>query len=237
VIFKNCVCIAQARVIEGKRKKAHICTIAYHMDGDQFIRVCLPFSRDQETGIRRWSVFAFDGDKIPNDTRAESYDFGRLLGVGDKLSEAHRQELHQLILSHYQYENELNEHRRSIGILLPLPGSLSFELSPLDTREQEYRKLMAAKGIFFPDFKLYVCGRRTKDGNPFRKQLLQWDVFEALRKGVDPFSALNSYRDPYIIMGNTPWVRNAFMAVSILSAPPKAKLSAHNQQLSLINAV
>jgi hypothetical protein len=37
-------------------------------------------------------------------------------------------------------------------------------------------------------------------------------------------------------MGNTPWVRNAFMAVSILSAPPKAKLSAHNQQLTLIDA-
>jgi hypothetical protein len=30
MIFEDCICIAQARVIEGKRKKAHICTIAYH---------------------------------------------------------------------------------------------------------------------------------------------------------------------------------------------------------------
>jgi len=237
VIFENCVCIAQARVIEGKRKKAHICTIAYDMDADQFIRVCLPFARDQETGIRRWSVFAFDGDKLATDTRSESFDFGKLLHVGSKLSDSLRQDLHKRILSHYKYEDELNEQRHSIGILLPTPGSLSFELGELDQREQLYREMMLAKGIFFPAFKVYVCGRRSKDGNTFRKQLLQWDVFEALRKGVDPFAALNSYRDPYIVMGNTPWVRNAFMAVSILSAPRQAKLSAYNQQLSLINAI
>lgn len=235
MIFRDCVCVAQARVIEGKRKKAHICTIAYHGQTDQFLRVCLPFSSDIK--IRRWTRFSFDGSKNPQDTRAESFDFGNLLSYDGQIAGAERVDLHHRILSHYKYEDELNEQRHSIGILLPMPDSLTFELSELDTREHEYRLLMADKGIFFPEFKIYVCGRRTKDGNLFRKQLLQWDVVEALRKGVDPFCALNAYRDPYIIMGNTPWVRNAFMAVSILSAPQGAKLSAHNQQLSLINAI
>lgn len=235
MIFRDCVCIAQARVIEGKRKKAHICTIAYHGETNRFLRVCLPFATN--TKIRRWTRFSFSGRKNPQDTRAESFDFGSLLSDDGQIVGAERVDLHRRILSHYKYEDELNEQRHSIGILLPISGSLTFELSDLDERENEYRSLMADKGIFFPKFKIYVCGRRTKDGNPFRKQLLQWDVVEAIRKGVDPFSAISSFRDPYIIMGNTPWVRNAFMAVSILSAPQGAKLSAHNQQLSLIHAI
>lgn len=236
MIYDQCICIAQARVIEGKRKKAHICTIAYHQPTDDFLRVCLPFNKQSETGIRRWMTFAFDGEKTSSDTRRESVAFGSLQRVGKRLTNAQRLELHTRILAHYKYEDELNEQRHSIGILLPVPGSLSFDLQDLDERESEYRRLMADKGIFFPDFKIYVTGRRTKDGNSFRKQLLQWDVVEAIRKGVDPFSAISSFRDPYIIMGNTPWVRNAFMAVSILSAPPRTKQAAHNQQLTLINA-
>lgn len=236
MIYHQCVCIAQARVIEGTRKKAHICTIAYHQPTDNFLRVCLPFNKQSETGIRRWMTFSFDGEKTPSDTRHESVAFGSLLQVGKRLTNAQRIEIHSRILAHYKYEDELNEQRHSIGILLPIPGSISFELQDLDDRESKYRRLMADKGIFFPDFNVYVKGRRTKDGNPFRKKLLQWDVVEAIRKGIDPFSAISSFRDPYIIMGNTPWVRNAFMAVSILSAPPRAKQSAHNQQLTLLNA-
>lgn len=236
MIYDDCVCIAQARVIEGKRKKAHICTIAYHQSTDNFLRVCLPFNQQTETGIRRWMTFSFDGEKTQSDTRRESVAFGSLQHVGKRLTDSQRLDIHARILAHYKYEEELNQQRHSIGILLPVPGSLSFELQELDAREFEYRRLMADKGIFFPDFKIYVSGRRTKDGNCFRKQLLQWDVVEAIRKGVDPFSAISSFRDPYIIMGNTPWVRNAFMAVSILSAPPRVKQAAHNQQLTLINA-
>ena len=236
MIYRDCVCIAQARVIEGKRKKAHICTIAYHQPSNQFLRVCLPFNKQHETGVRRWMRFSFEGDKASTDTRQESVAFGALQSVGKRLSLVERQDMHQRILSHYKYEDELNQQRYSIGILLPVAGSLSFDLQNLDERESEYRNLMAAKGLFFPDFKIYVSGKRTKDHNPFRKQLLQWDVIEAIRKGIDPFGAISAFKDPYIVMGNTPWVRNAFMAVSILSAPPKAKLSAHNQQLTLINA-
>lgn len=237
MIFDDCVCIAQARVIEGKRKRAHICTIAYHPRTDAFIRTCLPFAPSLETGVRRWSQFSFEGHKSASDTRAESFDFGRLLAVGPRVSEKNRADLHRKILSHYRYEEELNTERRSIGILLPQPGSLTFELGDLDEREEGYRLMMLRKGIFFPSFKIYVCGRRTKDDNRFRKQLLQWDVIEAIRKDVDPFTALAGYRNPYIIMGNTPWVRNAFMAIALLSAPPTAKQAAHSQQLSILNAI
>lgn len=236
MIFQDCVCIAQARVIEGRRKRAHICTIAYHPESAQFIRTCLPFAPGKETGVRRWTRFSFEAEKSPTDTRAESYEFGALLERGSRVTGSERNALHSQILSSYRYEDELNQERRSVGVLIPEPGSLTFDLGELDGREEGYRQLMLEKGIFFPSFKVYVCGKRTKDGNRFRKQLLQWDVIEAIRKGVDPFSALASYRDPYIVMGNTPWVRNAFMAIGLLSAPPSAKIAAFNQQLSLINA-
>jgi len=237
MIFDDCICIAQARVIEGKKKRAHICTIAYHPGTDAFVRTCLPFAPSLETGVRRWSRFSFEGHKSSSDTRAESFDFGRLLSVNSRISDKDRADLHQKILSHYRYEEELNAERRSIGILLPQLGSLTFELGELDEREQGYRLMMLRKGIFFPTFKIYVCGRRTKDGNRFRKQLLQWDAIEAIRKDVDPFAALASYKNPYIIMGNTPWVRNAFMAIALLSAPPAAKQAAHVQQLLIPNAL
>lgn len=234
MIFRDCVCIAQARVIEGKRKRAHICTIAYHSETAQFIRTCLPFAPGKETGIRRWTRFSFEAQKSSTDTRAESFEFGSLLDRGPRVPEQERNHLHRQILSNYRYEDELNQERRSVGVLLPKPGTLTFELGELDQREDSYRQLMLQKGIFFPAFKVYVCGKRTKDGNPFRKQLLQWDVIEGIRKGVDPFSALAAYKDPYIIMGNTPWVRNAFMAIGLLSAPPSAKLAAFNQQLQIV---
>lgn len=236
MIFKDCVCIAQARVIEGKRKKAHICTIAYHEPRDQFLRICLPFEKQGKSAIRRWHRFSFCGEKNPQDTRSESYDFGELVSVQGKLSRNDQIQTHRRILSHYMYEDEMNEQKQSIGILLPKTSSLVFEKGELESREKEYQAIMRAKGIFFPSCKLYVSGRRTKDNKQFRKQFLQWDVYEAMRKGVDPFSTLQSFKEPYIILGNTPWTRNSFMAISILSAPPAAKQHALHQQLKLANA-
>lgn len=65
------------------------------------------------------------------------------------------------------------------------------------------------------------------------KQLVQWDFFEAYRKGRDPVEIFfNQYREPYIILGNTPWHRDSFMAVSFLSAPKGFISYAKNQQLS-----
>ena len=236
MIFEGCICIAQARVIEGKRKKAHICTIAYHQPSDKFLRICLPFERRNNSAIRRWSRFTFKGSKNPQDTRSESYDFGELLAVNGTLSGPEQKQTHKQILSHYMYENEMNEQKRSIGILLPVRSSFSFEKAPLEEREKEYRIIMLSKGIFFPPYKIYVSGKRSKDKRPFKKQLLQWDVYEAIRQNRDPFSKLQSFNDPYIILGNTPWNRNSFMAISILSAPSAAKQHAYHQQLELTHA-
>lgn len=236
MIFEDCICIAQARVIEGKRKKAHICTIAYHEPSDKFLRICLPFERRNNSAIRRWSRFTFKGSKNPQDTRSESYDFGELLAVSGTLSGPEQKQTHKQILSHYMYEDEMNEKKRSIGILLPMRSSFSFETAPLEEREKEYRSIMLSKGIFFPPYKIYVSGKRSKDKRPFKKQLLQWDVYEAIRQNRDPFPKLQSFNDPYIILGNTPWTRNSFMAISILSAPSAAKQHAYHQQLKLTHA-
>jgi hypothetical protein len=235
MIFDNCICIAQARVIEGKRKKAHICTIAYHQSTDAFLRICLPFERGRETGIRRWHRFSFEGYKQPTDTRTESFEFGRLLSIQSQLVLREKFELHQKILSLYRYEAELNNEKKSIGLLIPEPGSLRFISKPLTEREQEYRSLMKEKGLFFPDYKIHVTGRSAQFKNRFNKQLVQWDLFEAIRKRVDPFPALQSFKNPYIIIGNTPWKRDSFMAISILSAPSKAISHAHFQQLNLVS--
>ena len=234
MIFENCICIAQARVIEGKRKKAHICTIAYHELTDAFLRICLPFERGRETGIRRWHRFSFEGSQQPTDTRSESFEFGRLLSVQGQLGLNEKFLLHQKILSLYRYESELNNDKKSIGLLIPEPGSLRFNRKSLSEREQEYRSLMREKGLFFPDYKIHVTGRSAQFKNRFNKQLVQWDLFEAIRKKVDPFPALQTFKNPYIIIGNTPWKRDSFMAISILSAPSKAIRHAYFQQLDLV---
>lgn len=234
MIFKNCICIAQARVIEGKKKKAHVCTIAYHEPTDSFLRLCLPFEKGKETGIRRWHRFSFEGSQQALDTRAESYEFGKLISIDKQLSLSDRFTLHRKILSLYQYESELNDDRKSIGLLVPEPGSLRFRRKPLTEREQEYRLLMKKKGLFFPDYKIYITGRSAQFKNRFDKQLVQWDLFEAIRKNVDPFPALMSFKNPYIIIGNTPWKRDSFMAISVLSAPSGAVNHAHFQQLTLV---
>ena len=234
MIFESCICIAQARVIEGKRKKAHICTIAYDESTDAFLRICLPFERGRETGIRRWHRFSFEGSQQPTDTRTESFEFGRLLSIQGQLGLNEKLALHQKILSLYRYESELNNDKKSIGLLIPEPGSLRFNRKSLSEREHEYRLLMREKGLFFPDYKIHVTGRSAQFKNRFNKQLVQWDLFEAIRKKVDPFPALQGFKNPYIIIGNTPWKRDSFMAISILSAPSKAISHAHFQQLDLV---
>jgi len=234
MIFKNCICIAQARIIEGPRKKAHICTIAYHEDLDSFLRICLPFEYGKDTKIRRWSRFCFEGQKPEKDTRVESYEFGKLLSIDKQLSANEKILLHQKILSLYQHESELNENKKSIGIIVPEPSSLEFQTKPLTEREVEYKNIMKSKGIFFPDFTVRVIGKSGQFKRKFNKQLVQWDVFEAIRKDIDPFLSLKSYKEPYIITGNTPWKRDSFLAISILSAPKSLTVHAHHQQLSLI---
>ena len=235
-IFDNCICIAQARVIEGKRKKAHICTIAFHETSNSFVRICLPFDRSKESNIRRWNRFSFRGKADPSDTRLESFAFAELISVQGKINEEKKRAIHRKILQKYKHEKEYNESKQSIGVLLFEPGSVRFKQKPLTDREEEYRQIMADKGLFFPSFKLYISGKSSQFKSRFEKQFVQWDFFEAIRKGNDPLDAYNTFLEPYIILGNTPWKRDSFMAISILSAPLGYKRFACEQQLSLMEA-
>ena len=73
--FKDCVVIAQARVIEGKKTPPHICTIVWDLIDNNFIRITCPFSL-KEKPLKRWKRFSFFGDKenvIAGDTREETW--------------------------------------------------------------------------------------------------------------------------------------------------------------------
>lgn len=245
--FKNCVCIAQARVIAGRKRDSHICTIAFQPEQSRFLRLCIPYVPGRSPALRRWSCFDFEGtkDSLPSvDTREESWDAVSLTRgpVLKKLSD--KRQVHRALLAEYRYEGELNANRQSIGILIPEPKSLDFSLrrfnphDPSDQKKLGHQQLMASKGIWFPPFEVRIKGSYRKDGQlkTFDKQLLAWDVYEALRnkeKGVDPFEVIYGYRNPYMITGNLPKQRNSFMVIGVLSAPCGAiEQCAINQQLS-----
>lgn len=245
-IFKNCICVAQARVIAGRKRDSHICTIAYQPDQSKFLRLCIPYVPGKSPALKRWYRFDFEGSKdtLPNiDTREESWDVVSLVKDSILKKESEKRQVHRALLSQYKYEGELNANRQSIGILIPVPKTLEFSLkrfnphNPSDQKKLGHQQLMASKGIWFPPFEVQVKGSYRKNGElkSFNKQLLAWDVYEALRnteKKVDPFEAIYRYRNPYMIIGNLPKQRNAFMVIGILSAPDGAiQECAINQQL------
>ena len=245
--FDRCICIAQARVIAGRVKEPHICTIAYHEPTDQMLRFCLPFRLNRTPDVKRWHRFDFQGDKsdLGNDTRRETWHFGQVSRKHGAITDKAKAQIHRKILAHYRYEHELNEQKASIGILIP-NGPLKLwqehlsSSDPEDAVEIERGRLMADKGIWYPDFKVYIRGHRLIDGvrKPFQKMLVAWDVYEAIRIGkVNPFQAIYGYRNPYIITGNLATQRRAFICIGLLSAPDRAiQQSAINQQLTLLPA-
>lgn len=227
--FSDCICIAQARVIAGRKKDSHICTIAFHEPTEQFVRFCLPFSIKTPPALKRWHRFRFEGSKenLGNDTRRETWHFGHITERQGRITTKEHFAIHAKILSQYRYEHELNESKSSIGILVPTgPFKLWQEhLSPIDpedAKELERQKLMDGKGLWYPDFKIIVKGHRSVDGTrkPFNKTVVAWDLYEAIRSGyVNPFQSVYSYRNPYFIIGNLASQRNAFIVIGILSAP------------------
>ena len=84
-VFRDCVCIAQARLISGRKAPPHICTLAYYPHEQRFLRVRLPFDGTLASNIRRWQLFSFEGEKIANDVRKESLSFNRLIAIGSKI--------------------------------------------------------------------------------------------------------------------------------------------------------
>ena len=245
MIFNDCICLAQARVIAGRKREPHICTIAFHEPSESFLRFCLPFQVNRTPAVKRWQRFDFQGDKesLTNDNRRETWHYGSVLGKSATVSQREQTALHGKILRQYQYEHELNEERSSIGVLIPAKGFKLWQehLSPnepSDAKELERCKLMAEKGIWYPDFKVMAKGSRMVDGDKrsFKKTVVAWDVYEAIRTGrSNPFQAIYGYRNPYFIIGNLATQRNAFIVVGVLSAPDGAiERSAINQQMSLL---
>lgn len=247
--FKDCVCIAQARVIAGHKREPHICTIAYQALSNQFLRLCIPFIKGRSPLIKRWSLFSFLGTKngLGNDTRDESWNLIDVLKASSNtLSLNDKRDLHCKILSTYKYESELNDQKDSIGLLVPIRETLKFTQEHLSKyREDELKELervneLKKKGIWYPNFKIKISGCYLKEGKRlhFNKQLLAWDFYEALRQGGDrdPFAAVDSYRNPYLIIGNLATQRRGWVAVGVLSAPSGAiERYAINQQLSLVS--
>jgi hypothetical protein len=245
VIFNDCICLAQARVIAGRKREPHICTIAFHEPSESFLRFCLPFQVNRTPAVKRWQRFDFQGDKesLTNDNRRETWHYGSVLGKSATVSQREQTALHGKILRQYQYEHELNEERSSIGVLIPAKGFKLWQehLSPnepSDAKELERCKLMAEKGIWYPDFKVMAKGSRMVDGDKrsFKKSVLAWDVYEAIRTGrSNPFQSIYGYRNPYFIIGNLATQRNAFIVVGVFSAPDGAiERNAINQQMSLL---
>lgn len=245
--FDDCVCIAQARVIAGFKREPHICTIAYQPSSNQFLRLCIPFIQGQSPTIKRWRLFSFEGAKegLANDTREESWQLTKLIGVSrDQITSRQQRDIHCQVLSSYRYETELNEQRDSIGLLIPVHETIRLIqdwLSPKsedDAKELQRVALLKEKGIWYPSFKVRIKGKYMKDGKPkpFDKQVLAWDVYEALRCGGNrnPFAAIYNYRNPYMIIGNLATQRNSWVVVGILSAPDRAiQRHALNQQLAI----
>lgn len=245
MIFNDCICLAQARVIAGRKREPHICTIAFHEPSELFLRFCLPFQVDRTPAVKRWQRFDFQGNKenLINDNRRETWHYGSVLGKSATVSQREQTALHGKILRQYQYEHELNEEKSSIGVLIPAKGFKLWQehLSPnepSDAKELDRCKLMAQKGIWYPDFKVMAKGSRMVDGSKraFKKTVVAWDIYEAIRTGrSNPFQSIYGYRNPYFIIGNLAKQRNAFIVVGVLSAPDGAiERSAINQQMNLL---
>lgn len=211
------VCLAQARVIAGRTRKPHVCTIALHNESGALIRVCLPFASRADLPIRRWTLFDLECDNDPRDQRDNTYSFGTAF-VGGSLSPANRFLVHQHLLSLTQPERIVNEQRKSINVLVPDPTSVSYYVTD-DEKAEQHKENCAKHGLFFPEVKVRVKGK-TIEGKPFDKQLVDWQVIETIRRGDDPFGRLTRYALPYFITGNLAHQRNTFIAVSVFSAPP-----------------
>jgi hypothetical protein len=245
MIFEDCICLAQARVIAGFKRDPHICTIAFHEPTKSFLRFCLPFQVNRAPAVKRWQRFSFEGSKdgLRNDNRKESFHYGSVLSRSGTISKRDQTALHAKILSQYQYESELNKEKASIGILIPVRGFKLWQehLSPnndADKKELERCKMMASKGIWYPEFKVKAKGHRMIDGKKksFEKTVVAWDVYEAIRsERSNPFQAIYGYRNPYFIIGNLATQRNAFIVVGVFSAPDGfIERNAINQQMSLL---
>ena len=164
--FKDCVVIAQARVIEGKKTPPHICTIVWDLIDNNFIRITCPFSL-KEKPLKRWKRFSFLGDKqniIPGDTREETWGINNFSLFPSKvnLKIAEKKEIHRKILmayANYNSEQRLHEDRKSIGILIPRKSSLKI-YREICEKEIERKKYMNKDGLYHSEYVYRITGKK-----------------------------------------------------------------------------
>tara|TARA_B100000424_G_C22856266_1_gene456476 strand:- start:34 stop:810 length:777 start_codon:yes stop_codon:yes gene_type:complete len=236
-LFNNCVVIAQARPIKGKKVDSHICSILWDRISEQFIRITCPFSLERKA-MKRWDIITFLGDKdnvLNNDTRKETWGiYGNEYKIHkDKLTNKDKNQIHKDILKNYakyDCENKLNKERKSIGILIPNRSTIKIYTNNTHTeKEIETIKRMKEEGIYYSDYNYKIAGKKYEnkyiksEEKYFDKTLVARDIIEAERqnrhKNINQI--INNYKNPYIVIGNTPFKRNTFVAIGILSAPEK----------------
>jgi len=236
-LFSNCIVIAQARPIKGKKVDSHVCNILWDCITERFIRITCPFSLERKT-IKRWDIISFCGDKknvLNKDTREETWGVYRneYKVSKYKLNNKDKNDLHKDILkkyAKYDCEQKLNEDRKSIGILIPKRSTLKIYTNNLHSeKEIETIQRMKEEGIYYSDYNYKITGKKYEkeeiksEEKSFDKTLVARDIIEAERqnRGKNINEIINNYKNPYIIIGNTPFRRNTFVAIGILSAPEK----------------
>jgi len=228
-VFNNCVVVAQARVIGGKRTPPHICTLAFDLEENTLIRICMLFEQFGINVARRWQRLKFEGDKdhlLHSDNRIESWGIrpGTLCVRDEKISDDEKVLVHEQLLEHWCSEEYLNEKKLSIGILIPQIGTLNVKKVELSedkkNRAKEQSQILKKERYWLPsEWQLRIQGLRLNiDGSKteFDKGCVAWDLYEAMRKRGE---IELSHKYPYLITGNVNSHRRSFVVIGILSAP------------------
>tara|TARA_X000001382_G_scaffold15420_1_gene9831 strand:+ start:4986 stop:5723 length:738 start_codon:yes stop_codon:yes gene_type:complete len=222
--FNNCVVIGQARVIEGRKAKPHVCTLALNLEAkeekDLLIRFCPVFKR-RSLFPKRWSYVSFIGtrkNKIhPTDKRYSSWgidDEHPIEIFPEKASQSERNQIHKLLLGSFLPEEKLNKERRSIGIMIPVK-SMKFKWFDDEGCKRHHKNM----DLYHPDKKLMLLGKKNElDGRlkNFKKTCVAWDVIEAYRKNNQ---ITLPHNNPYCLIGNVLNYQRSWVVVAILSAP------------------
>lgn len=227
-----------------KRNGNCICAAGYSRELNQFLRVYpLPFPFRQD--IHRWDELAIPLARNPLDSRQESWKVD--------YEDRNRDELAALIsrtgtvTKHREKDwlfkrlsssiTELNENRRSLGLLKPIsiqsafrPRKISAE-SITDTLSED-DEIKLEQNPIIPTIEI-----KNPDGSENILQLLEWGCSEFLRK--NPFNheglwnALNLNNPEYehvLFVGNNNRHRTTWLAIALLSYKRE-----YNQQLELFS--
>jgi hypothetical protein len=228
-MLRELICIAQARVIGGRVKSPHVCSVVFDNERETLLRTCLPMKRRDEMPVRRWTVFTAELERDYSDPRAESYIpvEGSIKETG-VLNEAGKAFMHAGLVGMATPEDELVSAKASLGVKLVVPESLRFHVNTPDPHHLHIAEALGKLGIYYPSKSFKISGVDQITGKRFNRMLLDWQIAERLRQNGENYSeikeVLSRYKHPYFIIGTTPKHQTSFMAISMLSSPePTAK--------------